>query len=202
MAEPGFSLIEVVLALALAATALLGVLSLLPQGLKTFRTSMDTAVAAQISQRLVEEFHETDFDRLLPQAGELVTATGFFALPRRFFDEQGKELPVSDPEHPTTEELRLAIYEVRTRGSLPGAADPTQHRAQFPTALPADETSAAPYNPRDLLGLIFQIAQNPTHRDLPEDPANPLLWKTPEDGGAGTVQIHTYSAVVARHGSP
>lgn len=189
------------LALALAATALLGVLSLLPQGLKTFRASMDTAVAAQISQRLIEEAHETDFERLLPEEDEPVTAAGYFALPRRFFDEQGQELMVKDPERPTAEELRLVVYEVRSCGAIPGDPDPTQHRAEFPTELPAAGSSAVPYNPRDLIGLTIQIAQNPAHRSLQDDPANSLLWKAPEIGGNDVVPIHTYSAVVARHGN-
>ena len=48
----GFSLVEVVIAVGVAAFALVALLGLLPSGLKTFKSTMNTAVGSQIAQRV------------------------------------------------------------------------------------------------------------------------------------------------------
>ena len=72
-----FSLVEVVLAVGVAAFALVALLGLLPAGLKTFKGSMNTAVGAQIAQRIFNDIQVSDWANISNTV--------------RFFDEQGTE---------------------------------------------------------------------------------------------------------------
>lgn len=78
----GFSLIEVVIALGVAAFALVTLMGLLPSGLKTFKGTMNSAVGSQIAQRVFSDIQIADWSSL--------TSTN------RFFDEQGNELTSSN----------------------------------------------------------------------------------------------------------
>jgi uncharacterized protein (TIGR02598 family) len=94
----GFSLIEVTLAIGITSFALLAILGLLPVGMNTFRQAIDTAVTAQIAQRIVNDAQQTDFDTL--------NANLASGIPDRYFDDQGNEvLPASG-----------YIYQVRVTG--------------------------------------------------------------------------------------
>ena len=74
----GFTLIEVVLALGIAATALVSLFGLLPTGLKTFRNTVNTAVSSQIAERAFNDIQVANWSD--------VQSTN------RYFDEQGNEL--------------------------------------------------------------------------------------------------------------
>lgn len=108
-----FSLVEVTLALGIMSFALVGLIGLLPVGLSTFRSAMDNSISTQISQRLLNEAGQTDFDQLL-------------ATPQtvRYFDDQGNELTAANKAR--------AIYHtnlvVAPATALPGAV-PNQNLA-------------------------------------------------------------------------
>jgi uncharacterized protein (TIGR02598 family) len=77
----GFTLIEITLALGIVSFAFIGLLGLLPAGLQTFRSAVDTSVRSQIIQRICSDAMQTDFDTLIsnPPAD-------------RYFDDQGNEI--------------------------------------------------------------------------------------------------------------
>ena len=77
----GFSLIEMVIAIGIVSFALVATLGLLQKGLFTFRDSMNSAVASQIGQRMINSAEQADFTGLS-------TATNYF-------DEQGHLLPAN-----------------------------------------------------------------------------------------------------------
>ncbi len=77
----GFSLIEVTLSLAVVSFAFLSVFGLLPLGLNTFHSAIDISVGSQISQCIMNDLQETDFNTLT------ATPPGI-----RYFDNQGIEL--------------------------------------------------------------------------------------------------------------
>lgn len=81
----GFSLIEVVMAVGVAAFALVTIIGLLPVGLSTFNKSMNTAVGTQIAQRVFSDMQVADFSSL--------------QTTNRYFDEQGAELINSNDSH-------------------------------------------------------------------------------------------------------
>ena len=60
----GFSLVEVVMAVGVAAFALVALLGLLPSGLKTFKSTMNTAVGSQIAQRVFNDMQIADWKDL------------------------------------------------------------------------------------------------------------------------------------------
>jgi uncharacterized protein (TIGR02598 family) len=76
--EDAFSLVEVVIAVGVAAFALVALLGLLPSGLKTFKSTMNTAVGSQIAQRVFNDMQIADWKDLTNTV--------------RYFDEQGNEL--------------------------------------------------------------------------------------------------------------
>jgi uncharacterized protein (TIGR02598 family) len=74
----GFSLIEVVMAVGVAAFALVALLGLLPAGLSTFKSTMNTSMGSQIAQRIFNDLQVADWNDI----------TNAY----RFFDDQGTEL--------------------------------------------------------------------------------------------------------------
>lgn len=90
------------MAIGIVSFAFLTTLGLIPTGLKTFRSAIDTSVGGQIFQRVINEAQQTDFDKLVGSTPAV-----------RFFDDQGNELAPSL--------AGKAIYHVNTR-ILPGTA--------------------------------------------------------------------------------
>lgn len=80
----GFSLVEVVIAVGIAASTVTLMIGLLPAGLSNFREAMNVTVSSQLGQRLLYEAAQTDYTTL--------TATPL-TKPWRYFDEEGTELP-------------------------------------------------------------------------------------------------------------
>lgn len=189
-----FSLIEVALAIAITGFAVVSLVTLLPIGLQTFRQAMDTAVSAQIAQRVVSDVQETDFDTLvsdaLPEEGQ------FYVLPTRYFDDQGSEIHVGNPDAPAPEELQRVLYTVRVRGSRPGERDPSDHTTDYFTSLPSK--GGKRFNPRDLTILTVQVVSNPTNKKLEIDKTTLLLSE--ENARAQNVPMQTFSTIVARNG--
>ncbi len=57
----GFSLIEVTIALAITAVALVSLMGMIPQGLSTMREAADQAIEARIHQQILGEIQLTPF---------------------------------------------------------------------------------------------------------------------------------------------
>jgi len=70
------------MAVGIAAFALVALLGLLPSGLKTFKSTMNTAVGSQIAQRVFNDMQIADWNDLTNTI--------------RYFDEQGTELTNSN----------------------------------------------------------------------------------------------------------
>jgi len=197
--EVGFSIVEVSAALALVGVAFIALLALIAPGLTNFRTAMDTQTASEIFQRVVADAQETDFDTLLASAaGTGGTGAQFYRLPMRYFDNQGTEMKVANPDAPTAAEAARILYSVRMRGSLPGVADPANQSDTYFTSLPGAGTSR--FNPRDLTFLSVQIVT--THGNRTFDglvDAGTFLIDPTAAANAG-LALKTYAAVIARNG--
>ncbi len=93
-----FSLIEVTIAMAIAAVALVTLLGLIPQGMDTMREAGDQAIMGRIHQQILNEIQLTPFE----------DANGASLLEKYdkmefYYDAQGEELsdnrsPAGDPE--------------------------------------------------------------------------------------------------------
>ena len=90
------------MAIGIVSFAFLTTLGLIPTGLKTFRSAIDTSVGGQIFQRVINEAQQTDFDTLVGSVPAV-----------RYFDDQGNELDSGLASK--------AIYHVNTR-ILPSTA--------------------------------------------------------------------------------
>ena len=195
----GFSLVEISLALAIVAIALIALVGMLPSGLSNFRAAMDAQTAGEIFQRVVADAQETDFDTLLASKVETGgTGTQFYRLALRYFDDQGTEVKVVNPNAPTAIEGKGILYTVRVRGSLPGNSDPRNHSDTFPTSLPG---FAAPrFNLRDVTFLTVQVAATGGVRPiLPLVDSASFLIST-SLAAKSPLSVRTYSAIVARNG--
>ena len=195
----GFSIIEISLALAIIAIALVGLIGLLPPGLANFRAAMDAQTAGEIFQRVVADAQETDFDALLAAKAETGgQGAQFYRLPLRHFDNQGTEVKPVNPDAPTGTEAQAILYTVRVRGSQPGDPDPRNHTADFATSLPG--FTAPRFNPRDLTFLTIQVAvTNGTRKLAPMiDRASFLI--SPALAAKSAMSVRTYAAIVARNG--
>jgi uncharacterized protein (TIGR02598 family) len=80
--KSGFSLIEVVLAMAIASVAILTLVGLIPQGMDTMRAAGDQAIEARIHQQLMSEMQMASFASL---------DRAFHGL-EIYYDAQGEEL--------------------------------------------------------------------------------------------------------------
>lgn len=195
----GFSLVEISLALAIIAIALVALIGLLPSGLNQFRTAMDSQTAGEIFQRVVADAQEADFDTLLASKAETGgNGSQFFRLPLRHFDNQGTEVKVANPDAPTAIEAKDILYSVRVRGSLPGDPDPRNHSSDFATSLPG--STAPRFNPRDLSFFTIQIAVTGGTRELGPMVDSDSFLISPSLAAKAAMPVRTYAAVVARNG--
>lgn len=83
----GFSLIEVTIAMAIAAVALVTLLGLIPQGMNTMREAGDQAIQGRIHQQLLNEIQMTPFE---DSAG--TSLIDIYERMEFYYDSQGEEL--------------------------------------------------------------------------------------------------------------
>src|SRR5262245_57704689 len=66
--QRGFSLVEVGIAVALIGLVAVGLMGLLPTGMKSFSRAMDITVTAQIGERILHDAEQAEFDALIDRA--------------------------------------------------------------------------------------------------------------------------------------
>lgn len=94
--QRGFSLVEVTLAVGIAAFGLAALMGLIPTGLSQFRDAKNVTVSSQIAQRLLKEAAATDYETLLGVSAGTSTPTSLVEKEVRYFDDEGIELKTSD----------------------------------------------------------------------------------------------------------
>jgi uncharacterized protein (TIGR02598 family) len=193
----GFSLVEVTLSIGIISFAFVGIFTLIPTGLNTFRQATDASVGSQIAQCVIGDIQQTDYVVLtdeanLPQGPAELPANYTFRGPAvnapafRYFDEQGVEVILASPgDAPNADEKRRILYWVNTR------IQPRTQRVQ---------TGAEPCL-RHLATVTIQVATNPSNW--------PLTVATDDDPGKGLgknlltqvpgVTISTHTTFVARN---
>lgn len=113
----GFSLVEVTIAMAIAAIGILSVIGLIPQGMDTMRRATDQAVEGRIHQQILSELQMADFDAL---DTAYVGAGGPLQF---YYDDQGEE--IGDSGSGGIREGAVHVYTARVSvpkaigGSLP-----------------------------------------------------------------------------------
>ena len=175
------------MAIAVLGIIVVAMMALIPAGMGQFQTAMDATISAQISQRIITDAEQAEFDKLTAQVDN--TNQIFYVLPARYFDADGTEIVSTVGGRPTGKDLTRLVYVTRVRGSYPGPADSDAGGDYF-TALPG-EGGLRPFHPRASSFLTVQVAQNPALRDLPVETAT-LLWKK------NSAPMNMYTAVITR----
>jgi prepilin-type N-terminal cleavage/methylation domain-containing protein len=188
-----FSLVEVALAVAVLAVALVGVFALMPSGMASFRTAMDISITAQIAQRVLQDAQQAEFDQLIdrknlpedPQNRGYCPERFSFRAPAvgapawRYFDEQGTELLLKGKVL-TEAERRMVVYQVNTR---------IRPRAEMPTL-------------RETVGQVAQVTvqviRNPNLIELAIEERKNLPEQNLVKPSSG-VAIFTYSALIGKN---
>jgi prepilin-type N-terminal cleavage/methylation domain-containing protein len=120
----GFTLIEITIAITIASLALVGLLGMVPQGIRTMKMATDMAIETRIHQQIISELTQTDWDKRYTY-NEAV----------RFFDDQG--IPVTEAQNRADDSLYPIVYSLRILvpregESLPSIlAKPGGQRAKF-----------------------------------------------------------------------
>jgi len=157
----------------------MAILGVLPVGLENFRHANNTAIMTQISQRVINELQQTDFDLLLKDSTGAANETYCYVWTLsgnaaqssvRYFDDQGDEVFNS----------AQAVYRVNTR------ITPA-------TTLPKTGTGVA--DNANLATVAIQIANNPGGIPLAMGSSAPFqnLWTNT------VIPISTFFTVVARN---
>ncbi len=124
----GFSLVEVALAIGIIGFAFLALFALMPTGLNTFRTAIDTANETWILQGISSMVQTTDFTKIddlsFKKSKEIF-----------YYDEEGKETDRENQVPPATNEIKAnRLYAVKLvtqrlyrpdGNSKGGSGDPT-----------------------------------------------------------------------------
>lgn len=200
-----FSLVEVALAIAIVSFAVIGILSLMSSGLGSYRQVMDTTIAAQIAQRIINDAEQADFKALTQASDARVIAamqeadkggkTFSFRWPKldakpeetfRYFDEQGKEI-IPEQGKPLEGAQKLnAVYWVNTRiapkAKLPRADGKATELAQITVEVACNANGV-------------NLADNNFIESSSSSPRNNLLDLEKIQG----VRVLTYSAYIGRN---
>ncbi len=198
-----FSLIEVVLAIGIVAFAFIALLGLLPVGMKTFRTAIDTSLGAQIGQKVVSDLQESEFDGVIQNAGYTLTpppprVLGAQTRPAynplsdqaggtaqvRYFNDQGNEVLIpglaSGSEPTLGQRTQYGIlYDVHTEVAWPG---------QIPAQGAGGDGETVPSSSLALVRV--QVISNPAGLRLPPD-----LTTAPPN-----TRFTTFSGIISRNG--
>jgi uncharacterized protein (TIGR02598 family) len=157
--------VEVVIAVGIVAFAFVAILGLLPAGLTQFRQAIDTSVCAQISQRVIMDAQQSDFDVLtdklkVPQSAGSPMEFYTFQGPKvdapafRYFDEQGNEVVFTVPNPSATDLAKKnVLYHVNTRITVT-------------TNVPAKGYVGSN---SDLATITVEVAFNPSNQPLTVD---------------------------------
>lgn len=105
----GFSLIEVTLALGVTAVALITLIGMVPVGLNTFRTAIETTVRTDVTRRIIADLQQTPFASISNSSSPI------------YFTDEG--IPVGNS--PTTNSVFKVDYSVDSNAKLPGASTNT-----------------------------------------------------------------------------
>lgn len=189
----GFSLVEVVIAMAVISSALLVIFGLLGVGMSTFHQSKAITVSSEIAQQVYSQLENIQFANLVGTADGLAAKrantlsssltpahhTYFYSANGQnqitsplYFDEQGNEL-----------------------GSSTGAVYWVNVDILYPTSLTSNATAVPDV---DLATVLIQVAYNPGAVTPAYDATTNAEWTGQSSTGA-TMQIANYQFYVNRN---
>tara|TARA_R110002096_G_scaffold122929_6_gene266121 strand:- start:856 stop:1503 length:648 start_codon:yes stop_codon:yes gene_type:complete len=189
-----FTLIEVTLAVGIASIALVALMGMLPQGIRTLKRAGDLAIEARIHQQIISEISLTDWDKRFEYNSNENRI--------RFFDDQGidiSELIKDDPDRYTMNYVARIIVPRSSKTEQPGGGGSGFGSA--PTQLPKrmGGTSYSTFDATDkdqdeLQLVIVEILSS----FIDEESTDAGSWDAHFDDEVNWRNIHTYQARITR----
>lgn len=192
--QKAFTLIEVTLAVGIASVALVALMGMLPQGIRTLKRAGDQAIEARIHQQIVSEISLTDWDKRF----EYNSTENRI----RFYDDQGidiTELISTSPDRYTMNYVARIIVPRSNRSEAPAGAGGGFGSA--PSRLP-DRMGGTSYSTFDATAkdqdelqlVIVEILSS----YVDEDSTDSATWDRHFDDEVNWKNIHTYQARITR----
>ena len=149
----GYSLVEVMVAVGIVSFGIIAMVSMMPSGLNTFRTSMDRSISSQIAQRIVNEARQTDFATLTGFAGNSTSSY-------KYFTDEGDETTIG-----AANQIYVARVDITKQVTIPGTiafTNPSMaqvrvriaNRPRVTTALQGNATTSNSPSVTDFTALI------------------------------------------------
>lgn len=121
LASNGFSLVEVVIALAIAAVGIVSILGLLPHSLETIKKTGNLTSEARILQKIAGEYNLGGWNETAGTTSEV-----------QYFDDQGVEVKTTDPDFETrfvyVAELNVPALDTRLPSTSGGVVEQNLRR--------------------------------------------------------------------------
>lgn len=170
----GFSLVEVTIAMAIASVALVTLMGLIPQGMKTMEEAGDKAIEARIQQQLLNELQLTPFD----DKGGTSLLDSYYDKLEVYYDSQGEEISHSKNQGTVTEENKAGgfshIYSARISIPRTGGKLPRSVGAGTYTGFSLDQVDENP-NVRPVILEIAAVGGEGEQFKWDEEDSQPLI---------------------------
>jgi uncharacterized protein (TIGR02598 family) len=150
LGNAGFSLVEVTLAVGIAALGIIAVLGLMPQGLEMSRKTGELSAQRQITEQIVRNLDQKAWN-------DLITANTTFTL---YYDDQGLETTATAPTQAFI--VRVQILPLASLTTLPlgGNGEPYLAKAVIKIATTTNpQFNFADQNNRNYVTMIHYIAK-------------------------------------------
>ena len=185
----GFSLVEVTIAMAIAALAIVTLLGMIPQGMKTLQEAGDRAIMGRIHQGILSEIQLTPFGT----TGVTTDLIDSFNGTERFYDNQGERLipDAGIPGRATVGEIRELfshLYSARIHISGPGV--------KIPRSIGIGDLNGQKFGGSDLNKNVKTVIVEVAAVGGKDKQSNPFDW----NDGKNFSLIKTYQTIVVKTG--
>lgn len=148
--QTGFSLVEVTLALGIAALGIIAVLGLMPQGLEMSRKTGEMTAHKQITEQIVRDLEQRNWNALAASTSQVT----------KYYDDQGAETNANSPTQAII--AKYQIVNLSAKSSLPmgSTTEPFLRKAVVKIATTTDPTfDFSDNNRRNYVTVIHYIAK-------------------------------------------
>lgn len=176
--KPGFSLVEVTMAIGIVSFALVSILGLMPVGLNLFRDTVKDTSSKRIADRLIAEIRDTSWENLKNYAeGSGATGWGYYATK---FDMEGDAMDSGN-------------WAFKARADVSSV---TGEKWNYPVKL-----SGNSYIEQNLRKVTISVAYWPDHKGEGENESDGTWVFSPTSAASQRGDVRTYSFLLSNNGT-